>query len=205
MDLLTVEESREFSLRNVAEEGEEMAKSKIKARRLILEEYSSTESRAAALKGRPTQEAGPETNTEKYAGVIINGSYVEIALKRTRTDVATASAVVVKERKNQSTKAKYQVLQKSLAEEVEKWRYSEKACEGLREDVERAKCVTMNLLSRLESCLTAYNVESLRMDELTATAEKKEQEYEIELAAKAKKLAEYEAARISNLEFIEKL
>lgn len=126
MDLLTANESREFPLRNVAQEGEEVmsaneidkdpegephnspqqrrkrprgkqesrprkrrrvdetavaeerwrraallelrspnsrARSKMKAMRLILEEYSNTESRAAASRGCPTQEAGTEANT----------------------------------------------------------------------------------------------------------------------------------------------
>lgn len=54
------------------------------------------------------------------------------------------------------------------------------------------------LPERLEACWTAYDAESLRVDELMATAEKKEQEYETELAVRAKKLAEYEAARISD-------
>ncbi|OAE33775.1 hypothetical protein AXG93_1671s1020 [Marchantia polymorpha subsp. ruderalis] len=94
------------------------------------------------------------------------------------------------------------VLQKRLAKEVEKRVYSEKACEGLLEDVEKAKCVTVNLLSNLEACQIAYNTGSLRVDELTAASEKKEQEYEIELTAKAKKLAESAAARISDLELI---
>lgn len=135
---------------------------------------------------------------EKYARATITGSYVEIICNSTRTKVAAASAIAVKERYSQSTEAKYQVLQKRLAGKVEKRTYSEKACEGLREDVERAKCVTVERLSRLEACQTAYNVESLRVDELTAAAEKKEQEFDTELA-------EYEAARISDLELIEKL
>ncbi|OAE26165.1 hypothetical protein AXG93_3841s1020 [Marchantia polymorpha subsp. ruderalis] len=252
----------------------------MKARSLILDDNSSTESRAAASRGRPTREAGSESNMvkekeapagkgprtfevrstpvepsrairkdkgkavltekvsprqdevpsagikmrtprkritevllllqyldrkrEKYAGAIIIRSYVEILRKSTRIKVAVASAVAVKERQNQSTETRYQVLQKRLAEEIEKRRYSEKAYEGLCEDVERTKYVTVNLLSRLEACQTAFNAESLRVDELTAAAEK-EQEYDTELAARAKKLAEYEAARISDLELIEKL
>ncbi|OAE32222.1 hypothetical protein AXG93_4525s1030 [Marchantia polymorpha subsp. ruderalis] len=98
----------------------------------------------------------------------------------------------MKELQNQSTEMKYQVLRKRQVEEVEKRRYSEKACEGLREDVEKAKCVTVDLLSRLEACRTAYNAELLRVDALTAASVKKKQEYEIKLAVKAKKLVEYE-------------
>lgn len=130
---------------------------------------------------------------------------MEIVRNRMRIKVTEASAVAVKERQNQSTEAKYRVLQKRLAEEVEKRRYSEKACESLPEDVENAKCVTVDLLSRLEACRTVYNTESLRVDKMTAASVKKEQEYETKLAAKAKKLAEYGAAKISDLELIEKL
>ncbi|OAE32243.1 hypothetical protein AXG93_1089s1080 [Marchantia polymorpha subsp. ruderalis] len=101
--------------------------------------------------------------------------------------------------------AKYEVLRKRQDEEVEKRRYSKKACEGLREDVEKAKCVTVDLLSRLEASWTAYNVETLRVDELTATLKKKDQEYAAELAAKAKKLAECEDSRILDLELFKKL
>lgn len=81
----------------------------------------------------------------------------------------------------------------------------EQVGEGLREDVKRAKCVNVDLLSRLEACRTAYDAESLKVDELSAAAKEKEQEYQIELAVRAKKLIEYEAARIFDLELIEKL
>ncbi|OAE21683.1 hypothetical protein AXG93_4170s1240 [Marchantia polymorpha subsp. ruderalis] len=116
---------------------------------------------------------------EKYAKATTNGSYLELVHNRTRTKVIAASVDAVKERQNQSTEAEYQVLRKRLAKEVEK--------------------------QRLEACWTAYNVESLRLDELTAASQKKEQEYETKLAIKAKKLAECEAAWISDLELIEKL
>lgn len=130
---------------------------------------------------------------------------MEIVCNRTRTKVAAAAEVAVKERKSQSTEARYQVLQKKLSEEVEKRRYSEKVCEDLRENVERAKCVTVDLLKGLEACRTAYDPESLRVDELTATAKKKEQEYDTEFAKRSKKLADYEVARILDSELIEKL
>ncbi|OAE22126.1 hypothetical protein AXG93_1175s1360 [Marchantia polymorpha subsp. ruderalis] len=178
----------------------------MKARRLILEANNSTESRAAVSRGGPTQEAGAEVNTiplkrtAKVLAVSLDTEEDPTALEQ-----VVARAVGVKERQDQSTEVKYQILQKRLAKEVEKQRYSEKACEDLRENVEKAKCVTVDLLSRLEVCQTAYNAKSLRVDELTASAEKKEQEYETKLAAKAKKLAKCEAARISDLELIEKL
>ncbi|OAE19891.1 hypothetical protein AXG93_1130s1440 [Marchantia polymorpha subsp. ruderalis] len=47
--------------------------------------------------------------------------------------------------------------------------------------------------------------ESLKVDELLAPVKQKEQEYQIELAVRAEKLTDYEAARISDLELIEKL
>ncbi|OAE26302.1 hypothetical protein AXG93_3040s1200 [Marchantia polymorpha subsp. ruderalis] len=59
--------------------------------------------------------------------------------------------------------------------------------------------------ARLEACRTAYDVELLKVDEMSAAANKKDQEYQNELAVKAKKLTEYEAARISDLELIKKL
>lgn len=121
---------------------------------------------------------------------------MEIIRNRTRTKVAADAEVAAKERKSQLTKARYQALQKRLAEEVEKQRHSEEVCEDLREDVERSKCATVDLLKRLKACRTAYDAESLRVDKLSAIAETKEQEYEIELAVRAKKLAECEAAQI---------
>ncbi|OAE32018.1 hypothetical protein AXG93_3733s1000 [Marchantia polymorpha subsp. ruderalis] len=123
---------------------------------------------ARAVEGAGGAECGPlkdlpllqylNRKQEKYAEATTNGTYVEIVRNRTRTKVAAAFAVVVKECRNQSTEAK------------------------------------------LEACRSVYNAESLRVDELTATAEK-EQEYEAELAAKAK----CEGARILDLELIEKL
>ncbi|OAE23326.1 hypothetical protein AXG93_1164s1000 [Marchantia polymorpha subsp. ruderalis] len=113
---------------------------------------------------------------EKCANATTTRFCVEIVCNRTRTKVAAVVAVAVKERKSKSTDARYQVLQKRLSKEVDKRRYSEKASEGLREDVESAKCVIVELMSRLEACRFAYNAESLRVDELTAATEKKEQE-----------------------------
>ncbi|OAE26578.1 hypothetical protein AXG93_269s1030 [Marchantia polymorpha subsp. ruderalis] len=74
----------------------------------------------------------------------------------------------------QETHAKYEVFQKRLAEEVKKRRYSEKTCEGLREDIENAKCAIVDLQNRLEASRTANNVELQRVDELTTVLEKKE-------------------------------
>ncbi|OAE35032.1 hypothetical protein AXG93_3104s1120 [Marchantia polymorpha subsp. ruderalis] len=133
-----------------------------------------------------------------------NESYVEIVRNRTRMKIAVATEVAAKERKSQPTEARHQTLQKRLAEEVEKRRHSEQICECLQEDVESVKCASVDLLNRLESCRTAYDAESLKVDELLAAAEK-EQEYQIESTVRAKKLTEYEAARILDLEFIEKL
>lgn len=71
--------------------------------------------------------------------------------------------------------------------------------------MEIAKCANVDLLSRMEACSIAYDAESLKVNELWASAKEKKQEYQIELAVRAKKLTEYEAARISDLELIEKL
>lgn len=71
--------------------------------------------------------------------------------------------------------------------------------------MERGKCASVDLLKRLEACRTAYDAESLKVDEFSAAAKEKEQEYQIELAVRAKMLTEYEAAWISDLELIEML
>ncbi|OAE22906.1 hypothetical protein AXG93_557s1050 [Marchantia polymorpha subsp. ruderalis] len=142
---------------------------------------------------------------EKYARTTTNGSYVELVHNRTRAKVAATFAVAAKERQIQEKEAKYEVLQKRLAEEVKKQRYWEKTCEGLREDIENAKYATVDLRNRLEASRTVYNAESQRIDKLTTASKKEELEHAIELAAKMKDLAECEAARISDLELIEKL
>ncbi|OAE26462.1 hypothetical protein AXG93_815s1240 [Marchantia polymorpha subsp. ruderalis] len=66
-------------------------------------------------------------------------------------------------------------------------------------------CATVDLRDRLEASRTAFNAESQRVDELTATLERKEQKHAAKLAAKTKDLAECEAAKIADQEFIEKL
>ncbi|OAE25007.1 hypothetical protein AXG93_523s1110 [Marchantia polymorpha subsp. ruderalis] len=45
--------------------------------------------------------------------------------------------------------------------------------------------LTVDLLSKLKACTTVYDAESLQVDELSAAAEKKGQEYQIELAIKS--------------------
>ncbi|OAE33889.1 hypothetical protein AXG93_3037s1120 [Marchantia polymorpha subsp. ruderalis] len=140
----------------------------------------------------------------KYAETTTNESYVELVRNRTQAKVAATSVAAAKERQTQETEAKYEVLRKRLVEEVEKWRYSEKTCEGFREDIENVKCVTVDL-RRLEASRIAYNAKSRRFDELTVASEKKEHEHAAELAEKMKDQAECEAARISDLELIEKL
>lgn len=70
--------------------------------------------------------------------------------------------------------------------------------------MERVKCASVDLLSWLEACRTAYDAESLKVDELSAAANRQEQEYQIELAVRAKKLTQYEAAGILDLESIKK-
>ncbi|OAE35953.1 hypothetical protein AXG93_4303s1050 [Marchantia polymorpha subsp. ruderalis] len=52
--------------------------------------------------------------------------------------------------------------------------------------------------------LRAANVLSVQVDELQVAAEEMKREYQTELAVMAKKLSEYEAARIADLELIEK-
>lgn len=72
----------------------------------------------------------------KYAGTTNVGSYVELVRNRTRVKVSTAHAIAEKERQFRETEAKYEVLWKRLAEEVELRRSSEKTCESLRADIE---------------------------------------------------------------------
>lgn len=69
-----------------------------------------------------------------------------------------------------------------MAKEVKKRRYLEKTCEGLREDIEVARYATVDLRNTLEASWTAYNAESQRIDELTATLKRKDYEHEAELA-----------------------
>ncbi|OAE31499.1 hypothetical protein AXG93_4130s1010 [Marchantia polymorpha subsp. ruderalis] len=82
---------------------------------------------------------------------------------------------------------------------------AEQASDSLCEDLKRAKCDSVDLLKRLEACQTAYDAESLKVSELQAAAEEAKREYQAELAIKTKKLSEYKAARIADLELIEKL
>ncbi|OAE31229.1 hypothetical protein AXG93_1293s1060 [Marchantia polymorpha subsp. ruderalis] len=61
--------------------------------------------------------------------------------------------------------------QRKLSKEVEKRRKTKQVGDSLCEDVKRAKCASVNLRKRLESCRTAYDAESLKVDELQAAAE----------------------------------
>lgn len=109
----------------------------------------------------------------KYAGTTNNGSYVELVRNRTQAKVAATSATTAQEQNLDEVDAKYEVLRKRLAEEVELGRFLEKTCESFREDIEFARCATVDLQSRLEASRTAFNAESRRVDELTAASEKK--------------------------------
>lgn len=142
---------------------------------------------------------------ENYVEGRPNESYVEIVRNQTRIKLELADEVAAKERRSQPTEAKYQALQKRLSKEVEKRRKAEQVGNGLCKDVERAKCASVDLLKSLEACRTAYDAESLKVDEYLVAAKEKEQEYSSKLAVRAKKLTEYEAARITDLELIEKL
>lgn len=84
-------------------------------------------------------------------------------------------------------------------------RTSDESCEGLCKDIEVTRCAIVDLRDMLEAFSVAFNAESRRVDELTAASEKKEHAHAAKLAASMKALAECEAARISDLELIEKL
>ncbi|OAE27978.1 hypothetical protein AXG93_1062s1100 [Marchantia polymorpha subsp. ruderalis] len=125
---------------------------------------------------------------EKYAEGNPSESYVEIVRNWTRAKRELALEFAAKERRSQSTEAKYQALQRKLTAEVERRRKAEQAGDSLCEDVERAKCasvrhlVRQNLMKRLEACRTAYDAESSEVDELQAAAEEAKREYQAELA-----------------------
>ncbi|OAE27172.1 hypothetical protein AXG93_4009s1020 [Marchantia polymorpha subsp. ruderalis] len=135
----------------------------------------------AAAESEPQKVASPRTSTEiviletgeepsaEEAQSLVLGTADVLCVQPDETNVAVAAEVAAKERKSQPTEARYQALQKRLAEEVEKRRQSE------------------------------------QVDELSVAALKKEQEYQMELAVRVKKLTEYEATRILDLELIEKL
>ncbi|OAE21824.1 hypothetical protein AXG93_1855s1050 [Marchantia polymorpha subsp. ruderalis] len=142
---------------------------------------------------------------KKYAEGNPSESYVEIVRNRTRIKQELAVEVAAKERRSQPTEAKYHALQRKLTKEVEKRRKVEQASDSLPKYVERAKCACVDLLKRLEACRTAYDAEALKVDELQTDAEEAKREYQTALEVKAKKLFEYKAARIADLELIEKL
>ncbi|OAE29273.1 hypothetical protein AXG93_3114s1160 [Marchantia polymorpha subsp. ruderalis] len=110
---------------------------------------------------------------------------MEIVRNRTQIKRELAVELAAKEQRSQPTEAKYQALKRKLSEEVEKQQKAEQVGDSLCEDVERAKCASVDLLKRLEACRTAYNTESLKVDELHAAAEEKKGEYQSELAHKS--------------------
>ncbi|OAE22513.1 hypothetical protein AXG93_4855s1060 [Marchantia polymorpha subsp. ruderalis] len=112
-----------------------------------------------------------------------------IPLLRTRVKVATTQAVAEKERQLRKIEAKYEILRKRLAEEVELRKSSEKTCESLRADIEVTRCAEVDLWDRLEASQVAFNEKSQRIDELTADLEKKNQTHAAEVAVKLKALA----------------
>ncbi|OAE31784.1 hypothetical protein AXG93_2355s1000 [Marchantia polymorpha subsp. ruderalis] len=141
----------------------------------------------------------------KYARPTNVGSYVELVRNKTRVKVAKAHAVVEKQKQLREIEAKYEVLWKRLVEEVELRKSSKKACESLRADIEFIRCATVDLRDRPEAFQVAFNKESRRVDELIANLEKKYQTHAAEVATKVKAWAECEAARILDLELIERL
>ncbi|OAE29707.1 hypothetical protein AXG93_3884s1000 [Marchantia polymorpha subsp. ruderalis] len=151
----------------------------------------------AAAKSGPQKVTSPRTSTD----TVILEKGEEPSTEETQSSALGAADVL----SVQPMEAKYEAFQRKLSEEVEKRRKAEQVIDNLPEDVERAKCASVDLLKRLEACRTAYDAKSLKIDELQAAAEEKKREYQSELAVRAKKLSEYEATRIANLELIEKL
>lgn len=140
----------------------------------------------------------------KYAGSITVGSYVKLVRNRTQAKVATTHVVAEKERQLQEIEAKYEVLRRRLIEEIELRRSLKKICESLRADIEVTRSATVDLWDRLKASRIAYNEKSRRVDELTADSVK-DHAYAAKLVAKVKALAEFEAAKISDLALIERL
>ncbi|OAE24885.1 hypothetical protein AXG93_2931s1280 [Marchantia polymorpha subsp. ruderalis] len=212
---------------------------KVKARRLILEADSSTESSVDASQGCHTLEEeaelevetvvrekdGPlekdiQTSEKRYSAGMKRRATRKEKGKNIMTDegtqernqvplaeakVATTNVVVEKEKQLRETEAKYEVLRRRLAEDVEMCRSSEKTCESLRADIEVTICATVDLRDRLEASRVTFNEESRRVYELSEDLEKKDQVHATELAAKEKALRECEVARTPDMELIEVL
>ncbi|OAE22020.1 hypothetical protein AXG93_4780s1010 [Marchantia polymorpha subsp. ruderalis] len=119
-----------------------------------------------------------DTKLEMYVGPTHVGSYVRLVRNMTRVKVAAAHAVE-KEKQHRETEAKYEVLRKRLAKEVELRKTSEKACESIR--VRRA---TVDLRDRLEASRVAFNEKSRKVDELTVDLEKKDQAHATKMVVK---------------------
>ncbi|OAE20308.1 hypothetical protein AXG93_1084s1000 [Marchantia polymorpha subsp. ruderalis] len=186
----------------------------MKPRRLILEADSSTKSRVAVSRWRPTQEAGGEVNTVREKEALMEKEPWTSEVRS--TPVASSWA----QRKDKGKAVLTEEVSEKAIENAGGEAYGPQKVASPRtstgtviletgEDhsAEEAQSQAFSAADVLcvQACRTAYNAESLRVDELTPTAEKKEQEYEAGLAVKAKKLIECEAVRISDLELIEKL
>lgn len=160
---------------------------------------------------------------EKYARPSNVVSYVELVRNRMRAKVAAATvkaervesltveratakaSVKENEKRLQESEMKCVAVQRRLAEEIELQKSSEKACESLWTDIETIRRATVDLRDKLEASRVTFDEESHQVNELTADLVKKNQAHTVELAAKAKELAECEAARSSKLEQLEKL
>lgn len=154
----------------------------------------------------------------KYNKPTIAGYYIELVRSRIRTKV-TASAAVAKrevslnsecatvkatllerEKRLQQTELECAKLQKSLAAEKDLCAKSELECTSLCVDIDNAWTVTVDLWDRLEASRVTFNEKSRRVDELITDMATRNQLHAVELAAKAKKLADCEAARSLELE-----
>ncbi|OAE29496.1 hypothetical protein AXG93_1433s1140 [Marchantia polymorpha subsp. ruderalis] len=114
---------------------------------------------------------------KKYADGRTNESYVEIVRNRTRAKVVVTAEVAGVSQQKQSTKHfRRDRLRKLRSEDIQS-KSARVLEEEDEEEVERAKCASVDLLSRQEACRTAYDAKTLKVDELSAAAKKTEHEY----------------------------
>ncbi|OAE29439.1 hypothetical protein AXG93_4548s1160 [Marchantia polymorpha subsp. ruderalis] len=201
------------------------ARTKMKARRVILVDGSSTESSVAASQGRftsaeweeleadvtRTEEEGPSErdlrSSEWRSSSALEGDAPKGRMKMaakavtakqveslTANPVAAKASLEVKEKQLQESESKCVAFQRRLAEETKLRKSSEKACESLQTNVEITRRAIVDLWDEHEASRVAFNEEAHRVDELMADLAKRDQTHAMDLAAKAKELAECEAA-----------
>ncbi|OAE30601.1 hypothetical protein AXG93_2909s1040 [Marchantia polymorpha subsp. ruderalis] len=210
------------------------AKTKVKARQLILEADSSTESSVAASQDHLTLAKWAKLEAE----IVVREKDVpseknlrtsevrhSAVVKRRATRKEKVKAIMTEEGilgRNQVPSAKVRMVtsprtstETVILETSKDFLVEEIKSEGVNAaDVLCGQVIPLLryleakyevLWKRLEASRVAFNKESRRIDELTADLEKKDQAHAAEPATKVKALAECEAARILDLGLIERL